>query len=137
MQGCNTGYVLAAVLGMIMMFGGVSSRTAMAHGENTAHDHSHEHEHHEEPGSEGNHEEDEGEGHHHGGEESWAGVDHVVIEEMAEEAGRPARESLINIEGDLLLLVFLLAGAVGGCLVGYYYRVLFVEQVGGDADASA
>ena len=56
----------------------------------------------------------------------WTGVDETVIEKFAEEAGRPAREPLINTDqGDLLLFVFLLAGAAGGFAAGYWYRILF------------
>lgn len=57
---------------------------------------------------------------------SWSGVDETVIEKFAEKAGRPAREPFINTDqGDLLLFVFLLAGAVGGFAAGYWFRVLF------------
>ncbi len=57
---------------------------------------------------------------------SWPGVDETVIEKFAEKAGRKAREPLINTEqGDLLLFVFLVAGIVGGFIVGYNFRVLF------------
>lgn len=56
----------------------------------------------------------------------WAGVDETVIEKFAGEAGRPAREPLINTDqGDLLLALFLLAGAAGGFAAGYWFRVLF------------
>ncbi len=56
----------------------------------------------------------------------WAGVDEKVVERFAREAGRPAREPLIDTDrGDLLLFVFLLAGAAGGFLAGYCYRALF------------
>jgi len=57
---------------------------------------------------------------------SWPGVDEAVIERVAEKAGRPAREPFINTDqGDLLLFVFLLAGAAGGFAAGYWFRVLF------------
>ncbi len=57
---------------------------------------------------------------------SWSGVDETVIEKFAEKAGRPAREPFINTDqGDLLLFVFLLAGAVAGFAAGYWFRVLF------------
>jgi ABC-type cobalt transport system substrate-binding protein len=56
----------------------------------------------------------------------WAGVDEKVIESVARDAGRPAREPLIDTDrGDLLLFVFLVAGAAGGFLAGYCYRALF------------
>jgi len=58
-------------------------------------------------------------------EEKWPGVDESVIEKVAKEHGREAREPLINTDqGDLLLFVFLLAGAIGGFIGGYYWRTL-------------
>ena len=55
----------------------------------------------------------------------WPGVDEVVVEKFAEEAGRPSRAPLINTDqGDLLLFCFLVAGAVGGFVAGYSYRSL-------------
>jgi len=57
---------------------------------------------------------------------TWEGVDKVVVERVAAEAGRPAREPYINTDqGDLLLCLFLLAGAIGGFIVGYTFRALF------------
>ena len=56
----------------------------------------------------------------------WDGVDKAVVEKFAREAGRPPREPLINTDrGDLLLFVFLVAGAVGGFVAGYCFRALF------------
>jgi len=56
----------------------------------------------------------------------WAGVDETVVEKFAHDAGRPPREPLINTDrGDLLLFVFLVAGAFGGFVAGYCYRALF------------
>lgn len=55
----------------------------------------------------------------------WRGVDEAVVERYAVERGRGAREPYINTDkGDLLLFVFLLGGAVGGFVVGYYWRML-------------
>ena len=55
----------------------------------------------------------------------WGGVDESVVEKYAEEHGREARDPFINTDkGDLLLFVFLLAGAVGGFTGGYYWREL-------------
>jgi hypothetical protein len=55
----------------------------------------------------------------------WTGVDESVVERIAKEHGRVAREPLINTDrGDLLLFAFLLAGAVGGFAGGYYWRKL-------------
>jgi len=59
----------------------------------------------------------------------WSGVDEAVIEKVAKEHGREAREPLINMEqGDLPLFLFLIAGAVGGFAAGYYWRSLIVEK---------
>ncbi|HEG44212.1 MAG TPA: cobalt transporter [Phycisphaerales bacterium] len=59
----------------------------------------------------------------------FKGVDETVIEKFAEEAGREAKKPLIDMgEGDLLLMMFLAAGACGGFIGGYYYRVLFCEK---------
>jgi cobalt/nickel transport protein len=56
----------------------------------------------------------------------WEGVDKTVVEKFAAEAGHPAQEPYINTDqGDLLLFLFLLAGAVGGFIVGYAFRALF------------
>ncbi|MDO8488498.1 MAG: energy-coupling factor ABC transporter permease [Candidatus Omnitrophota bacterium] len=59
----------------------------------------------------------------------WSGIDENVVERIAQEQGRPAWKPFINTDqGDLLLFVFLLAGAAGGFLMGYNYRKLFVEK---------
>ena len=56
---------------------------------------------------------------------SWEGVDEAVVEKVAKEHGREARDPLIDPgSGDLLLFAFLLAGAVGGFAAGYYWRDL-------------
>lgn len=61
--------------------------------------------------------------------EKWPGVDESVVEKIAKEQGREAREPFINTDqGDLLLFVFLLAGAVGGFVAGYYWRMLMTEK---------
>ena len=57
--------------------------------------------------------------------EKWPGVDETVIGKFAEEAGATAREPFI--EGDMLLFCFLIAGAVGGFVGGYCFRMLFKE----------
>lgn len=59
----------------------------------------------------------------------WPGVDETVIEKFASEAGRKAWVPFINTDqGDLLLFVFLLAGVVGGFVLGYFYRKLFSKK---------
>ena len=55
----------------------------------------------------------------------WSGVDESVVGKFAAAAGRHARAPLI--EGDLLLFCFLVAGIVGGFVLGYYFRTLFAE----------
>ena len=61
--------------------------------------------------------------------EKWTGVDEAVVEKVAREHGREAREPLINTDrGDLLLFVFLLAGAAGGFAAGYWWRALATEK---------
>ena len=57
---------------------------------------------------------------------SWEGVDKTVIEKVAAEAGHPARRPYIDTDqGDMLLFLFLLAGASGGFVLGYTFRSLF------------
>ena len=56
---------------------------------------------------------------------SWEGVDEAVVEKIAKEHGREARDPVIDPgSGDLLLFGFLLAGTVGGFIAGYYWRQL-------------
>lgn len=56
--------------------------------------------------------------------EKWQGVDEAVVGRIAGEHGREARKVLIEAEGDLQLFLFLMAGAIGGFVAGYYWRVL-------------
>ncbi len=59
----------------------------------------------------------------------WAGVDQTVVGRFAEQAGRHSWRPLLDTDqGDLLLFLFLCAGIVGGFVIGYYFRVLFVEK---------
>jgi hypothetical protein len=61
--------------------------------------------------------------------DKWPGVDETVVEKYAKEHGREAREPLLNTDqGDLLLFVFLLAGALGGFAGGYCWRMLVTEN---------
>jgi len=63
------------------------------------------------------------------GPRPWTGVDEAVVEKIAGEHGREAKPPLINTDqGDLLLFVFLLAGAVGGFVAGYSWRRLVSEK---------
>jgi hypothetical protein len=56
----------------------------------------------------------------------WSGVDETVVERYAAEQGRTPVAPLINTDqGDLLLFAFLIAGALGGFVLGWYARVLF------------
>jgi hypothetical protein len=52
----------------------------------------------------------------------YVGVDEAVVEKIAAEHGRAPRKPLV--EGDLLLFLFLCAGAAGGFVAGYYWRKL-------------
>jgi ABC-type cobalt transport system substrate-binding protein len=66
-----------------------------------------------------------------GEEGPWGGVDVNVIEKYATDAGREPSEPFINTDqGDLLLFVFALGGAVGGFVAGYYWRRLIAEKAG-------
>lgn len=61
----------------------------------------------------------------------WKGVDEKVVEKFAKDAGRPPREPYINTDrGDLLLFLFLVAGAAGGFVAGYCFRSLFPPKSG-------
>ncbi len=63
----------------------------------------------------------------------WPGVDDTVVEKFARENGRGARPPIIDMDrGDLLLFLFLLAGAVGGFAAGYWWRVLLSGKPGRD-----
>lgn len=59
----------------------------------------------------------------------WIGVDETVVERVASEHGRSAWTPFVNTDqGDLLLFIFLLAGVIGGFIIGYFYRKLFSEE---------
>lgn len=61
------------------------------------------------------------------GADKWPGVDESVVEKYAKEHGRESSKPLINTDqGDLLLFVFFLAGAIGGFIGGYCWRMLIV-----------
>ena len=66
----------------------------------------------------------------------WKGVDEAVVEKVAQEHGREAKEPLIDPgDGDILLFVFLLAGAAGGFAAGYYWRMLTERKFTGNGSA--
>jgi hypothetical protein len=59
----------------------------------------------------------------------WQGVDESVVQRVAAEHGRKATSPLINTDqGDLLLFLFLLAGAGGGFAAGYFWRALTEQK---------
>ena len=59
----------------------------------------------------------------------WSGVDESVVKKVAAEHGRTAWKPFINTDqGDLLLFVFLVAGTLGGFVLGYNFRKLFIEK---------
>ncbi len=60
---------------------------------------------------------------------SWPGVDEAVVQKFAAAAGRPSQPPLFDLGvGDLQLFLFLVAGAVGGFVAGYYFRDLFPRK---------
>lgn len=62
-------------------------------------------------------------------EGKWEGVDAKVVEKYAKMYGREPKDPIINTDqGDLLLFIFTLAGAIGGFIIGYNYRKLFKEH---------
>ncbi len=66
---------------------------------------------------------------------AFEGIDKTVIERIATEQGRPPHTPYIPApSGDLLLAAFLLAGAIGGFIVGYCFRALVPPR--GKAEAA-
>jgi len=64
--------------------------------------------------------------------ERWSGVDETVVRRIATDSGRPPHEPLINTDqGDLLLFLFLSAGAIGGFVAGWSARSLFGKRAPG------
>ncbi len=71
------------------------------------------------------------------GKEKWTGVDEVVLEKFAEDAGRAPSNPVFNTDqGDLLLFFFFLFGSLAGFMAGYLFRELFPPKKGkkGKAD---
>ena len=61
----------------------------------------------------------------------WVGVDEAVVGKFAREAGRlPDAPFFDPGKGDLLLFLFLAAGAAGGFVGGYFFRDLFPPKSG-------
>jgi cobalt/nickel transport protein len=59
----------------------------------------------------------------------WSGVDETVVERFARDFGREPQDPLFDTDqGDLLLFLFALAGALGGFVMGYYWHKLFVAK---------
>ena len=62
------------------------------------------------------------------GNEKWTGIDVSIVGMYAEKYGHPPRDPYINTDqGDLLLFVFTAAGVIGGFVIGYNSRKLFIE----------
>lgn len=62
-------------------------------------------------------------------QQEWPGVDEAVVGRFAEERGRAAGAPVLaGLEGDALLFAFVCAGALAGFVLGYFARVVFVEQ---------
>lgn len=62
--------------------------------------------------------------------EKWTGIDVSIVGKYAGKYGHPPRDPYINTDqGDLLLFVFTVAGLIGGIIIGYNFRKLFVEGI--------
>lgn len=61
-------------------------------------------------------------------EGKWTGIDVSIVGKYAEKYGHPPRKPYINTDqGDLLLFAFTFSGLIGGIIIGYNFRKLFVE----------
>lgn len=60
---------------------------------------------------------------------SWEGVDVAVVGQHAERLGAIVRQPVINLQGDLLLFVFAMAGTAGGFVMGYLWRGFFQKRL--------
>ncbi len=61
-------------------------------------------------------------------DQKWTGIDVSIVGKYAEKYGHPPRKPYINTDqGDLLLFVFTVAGLIGGIIIGYNIRKLFIE----------
>jgi hypothetical protein len=62
-------------------------------------------------------------------EGKWTGIDVSIVGKYAEKYGHPPRKPYINTDqGDLLLFAFTFSGLIGGIIIGYNFRKLFVEE---------
>lgn len=62
-------------------------------------------------------------------EGKWIGIDVSIVGKYAKKYGHPPRDPYINTDqGDLLLFVFTFFGLVGGIIIGYNFRKLFIEE---------
>ncbi|MEJ2699507.1 MAG: hypothetical protein P8Z70_07585 [Desulfuromonadales bacterium] len=59
-------------------------------------------------------------------EEQWQGVDKTVVEKYARELGREPQKPFLDLQGDMLLFFFTLAGGIGGFVMGYFWHKVFV-----------
>ncbi len=64
--------------------------------------------------------------------ERWPGVDETVVERVAVAAGQTPWTVPFAPEGDALIFAFLVAGLVGGFVLGYAYRALFSSAPRGE-----
>ncbi len=62
-------------------------------------------------------------------DEKWTGIDVSIVGKYAEKYGHPPRKPYINTDqGDLLLFAFTVAGLIGGIIIGYNIRKLFIDE---------
>lgn len=61
--------------------------------------------------------------------QKWTGIDVSIVGKYAKKYGHPPRDPYINTDqGDLLLFVFTAAGVIGGFIIGYNFRKLFIDE---------
>ena len=62
-------------------------------------------------------------------EGAWTGIDVSIVGKYAEKYGHPPRDPYINTDqGDLLLFVFTAAGVIGGFVIGFNVRKIFMKR---------
>lgn len=62
---------------------------------------------------------------------AWEGVDKAVVEKTAAEYNRGPQAATEEESGDIPLFAFLAAGAIGGFVAGYSFRMLFEKGKAG------